>query len=510
MPRDSYVRVGIIMSQWIEQREAFYRIAIARGMVSAGELSEAFPLGSSLPPGKMEKWLDRFTRLPKGFSKPGRYVNRFKIGADPEFTFMVPGKTDARKDASSLKLKQGPAFGADNNGRLAEIRPHPSRSVVEVLASTLATLRWCAVLCPYAVTYEWHAGAWSVEDGLGGHVHFGRKRPNRRAEIAALDVISETLLDVGLFDADQQARRRAGDARRQLYGQVGDYRLQTHGYEYRTFPSWLDSPQLAFLTMTLAKLAVFEPGMVWRFERGPKNTQRMLNLLRYYKHCDDDARLALMMMQDGRFVRGGDFKSRWGIEAVAGIKGLPTIVPMSIKPSREDVEEMFDCLIGKKPLGMRIPTPTWAPTTPPRGYRMLIDNTTTIQRKGIGELCWDICYSEHDHAMSLHRDTTPGMSMKKPISVYKPLWERLPNKELFSWHRHEPGWVSIHPQAIDKGKSPEIRRMLLSGSLPLWKVRDVRPDSWEQWESYVKIAKKFEYRGTVMEGCGPLPGVGKG
>src|SRR5579863_4130760 len=127
---------GISMSQWLKQRNEFYKVMITQGITRLEELTEAFPLGYSVPQERIEKWFCRLLKSPKGFSEQRRYVNRFKIGADPEFIFQTELKaTDeydkiisksVRVDASQLKLRQGLAFGADNNGRLTEIRPYPS------------------------------------------------------------------------------------------------------------------------------------------------------------------------------------------------------------------------------------------------------------------------------------------------------------------------------------------------------------------------------------------------
>lgn len=498
------------MSKWIEQREAFYKIAVARGMTREEEIKEAFPLGSSLPPGKMEKWLRRFIQLPGEFSSQRRYVNRFKLGADPEFVFTVVGKDQARKDASQFKLKQGPAFGADNNGRLAEIRPYPSRSALEVCASVLATLRWMAVLYPHTLGYDWRAGAWQIEDGLGGHVHFGRKRPGRKQEVAALDVIEESMIEAGLFDRFEQSRRREGDSHRQLYGQLGDYRLQAHGYEYRTFPSWLDSPELAFLTITLSKLGVHDPGVIWKYVSGQENFLRLTNLLRYYKECDDDARLALVMLKDLALARGGDFKGRWGISVLGkeGVRSssLPQIIPLSIKPTDKDIAELFDHFAKKTPLVMRVPEPTWSPTEPPRGYRMLIDSTQTIGKKGLGEMCWDMCYHEN-YPIGLVREATARTSWVRPITIPRQMWETLP-KNPFESHGSDNGLIYINPTAIDKGRSGELRRQLLSGLLPIWKVKDVRASSYEQWKTHVQKPKQpRRYIGSFIREEGKLPGI---
>ena len=494
------------MSKWIEQREAFYKIAIARGMTKPEELKEAFPLGTEVPRERLTRWLARLTEVPKDFASQRRYVNRFKVGADPEFTFIARGTT-SRKDAQAFSLKQGPAFGADNNGRLAEIRPHPSRSVVEVCASVLATLRWMAILHPQTTSYEWHAGAWSVEDGLGGHVHFGRKRPNRAREIAALDSIEETMLDLGLFDAVQQETRRGGDSHHQLYGRLGDFRLQAHGYEYRTFPSWLDSPELAFLTMTLAKLGVHDPSFVWPYKKGANNNNRLVNFLSYYKNSDDDARLASAMLKGRVFGRGGDFKPRWGISVLGMIGGQrPSVVPLSIKPSKEDTAEMFEYLLNQTPLKMRIPTPTWEPINPPRGYRMVIDSSQTIQRKGIGELCWDICCSEQ-MMLSIARENVPGHNRRRPVAIWRDLGRSIPNN-IFAKHGISQEIIFIHPESLDQGRSGAIRQLLLSGALPLWRVKDVQPNSWDQWKAHGFLPKKKNlYCGEVIYGDGQLPGI---
>src|SRR5581483_8667143 len=123
---------------------AFYRVAISHGISAPEGMHRAFPLGCAVSEQILESWLKRLQKLPE-FGPQRRYVNRFKVGADPEFVFVSSGLTrdeDSRVDAHHLGLQQGPAFGADNNGRLAEIRPHPSRSALRVCASILSTLRW--------------------------------------------------------------------------------------------------------------------------------------------------------------------------------------------------------------------------------------------------------------------------------------------------------------------------------------------------------------------------------
>lgn len=466
-------------------------------MSSVEEIAKAFPLGSALPPGKLETWMKRLLRMPRDFTSQRRYVNRFRIGADPEFVFMARGREVdgghiARKDARGMYLKQGPAFGADNNGRLAEIRPYPSRSAIEVVASVLATLRWMAIHNPIAMKYEWHSGGYIQDDGIGGHVHFGRKRPNRVAEIAALDNVEETLLDLGVFSAEEARLRRGGDARHQIYGMPGDFRLQAHGYEYRTFPSWLDSPELAFLTLTLSKLAVHEPNMVWRHGKSTAevNLQRVRNLLSFYKFKDDDARLALVMLKRAIPAhRGGDFRARWGITGdLLKAPSIPKVgyIPSAIRPDKTDISEMFDYLAGRlNRLPNRIPKPSWTPTGPPDGnYYMVIDQTETLQQKGLGELVLDLC-CHGSRALFFQSAARGGIPQGKLIQIPKNLSRELPSEEaaLFATHTLDDRTVYISQEGRE-GQSSSARKLLMSGALPVWRVRDCQKESFAHWKKH--------------------------
>lgn len=495
------------------RKAALYRIAIEHGLQSPEELCKFLPLGSSVPQEKLSGWLHQFFRLPKKFSDRRRYVNRFKLGADPEFIFAncdraTDGRViaSARVDASAMGLAQGPAFGADNNGRLAEIRPYPSRSAVEVVASILCTLRWMVTQVPSIVSYEWLSGAYLLDDGLGGHVHFGRKRPNRKLEVEALDSIEEGLLYLGVYPKDQVDRRRAGDARRQIYGALGDFRLQQHGYEYRTFPSWLDSPELAFLTLVVSKLSVQMPDL-YRFKGANPILEhaRLRNFLAYFKGVDDDARLALLMLDRGLPTQRGDnFAPRWGIKKENAPKKLVRIpiIPPCIKPDAQSVQEVFESLQSGKPLGFRVPEVTWAPTAPPKGYRMCSEFVNTILAKGLGELVWDLCCHESQHIYF-----QAGRQGTYPLIIARDLLKRLPA----DWKRRFEGRASssdlkansvvIAPEWREGARAVHMKRLLLNGLFPVWRVRDCKENSFQLWQertklytpTSAKLAGKIEY-----------------
>lgn len=511
--------VQLFRMKYLKQREEFCRVAIDTGMYTCEQIDKAFPLGHSLPPGKLQTWLGRLLRMPATFSDQKRYINRFKLGADPEFVFLQRNREEGyagRKDARGFNLKQGPAFGADNNGRLAEIRPYPSRSSVEVCASILATLRWMVAARPETSKYEWHAGAFIQDDGLGGHVHFGRKRPGRALEVAALDSLEETLLDLNVFSKAEALRRRQGDARHQIYGALGDYRLQAHGYEYRTFPSWLDSPELAFFTLTLSKLTVHEPNLVWRYIKATPeiNLQKIRNFLSFYKTKDDDARLALVLLK--RMLpmhRGGDFRARWGImpNFVANpFTPKAGFIPSAIKPSMQDINEMFLYLLGEGGLPWRIPTPTWSPSSPPEGYYMVLDNVDTLQQKGLGELILDICAS-HERPLVIAGGLRDAR--KQAVTIPERLAQQLPVEvaRLYGQHRHDNQTIFLDPESRTHRVS-EVRTLLTSGALPLWRVKDCKRDSYQQWSSHAVKSppkKRQQWVGHfIVEpvGMGPLPG----
>jgi hypothetical protein len=485
-----------------EQHEAFKKLMIQQGISRLEQLNQALPFGCSVPQPKIDKWFNRLQEVPSHFGAQKRYVNRFKLGADPEFIFV--NKTGERHDARLLRLAQGLAFGMDNNGRLTEIRPYPSRSALNVTASILAALRWMVLLYPATLNYYWMCGAFLLGDGLGGHVHFGRKRPGRELEVKALDAIEEELVAARVYPYAEVIARRAGDLHHQYYGQLGDIRKQMHGYEYRTFPSWLDSPELAFLTITLAKLAVHNPTLAQGYaplESVGRRFQRIRNLLAYYKDIDDDARLALQMTSKHFPIHmGGDFKERWGIGAgLCGVKGI-SYIPSCIKPDAKDIQEMFDYLSGALPLTCRVPTPTWVPLAPPNGYHMVISTTQTWGAKGLGELIADLCtYNGNLYPIVNSKEMKKGVFFSIPRKMADTLpngWQRFCGNKI-AVHNHDQYIISSE-KSRETATFSECRRLLLETVFPYWKISEVKADSSDQWKSTLRKDQKKKFAGTVL------------
>ncbi|MEC0249459.1 hypothetical protein P4H65_27130, partial [Paenibacillus chitinolyticus] len=81
---------------------------------------------------------------------------------------------------------------------------------------------------------------------LGGHVHFSRCWLNSHL-LRALD--NYLALPLMMIEGETTALRRP------RYGLLGDYRRQRHGgFEYRTLPSWLVSPEIALGVFALARI----------------------------------------------------------------------------------------------------------------------------------------------------------------------------------------------------------------------------------------------------------------
>lgn len=486
-----------------EQREAFKRLMIQQGICKLEQLNQALPFGCSVPQPKIDKWLNRLLEVPTGFSTQKRYVNRFKLGADPEFIFTKNGQ---RQDAKNLDLQQGLAFGMDNNGRLTEIRPYPSRSALNVVASILSTLRWMTVFRPNTLLYNWQAGAYLMNDGIGGHVHFGRKRPGRDEEIRALDAIEEELEAVQAYPRAEILARRAGDAHNQHYGQFGDFRKQLHGYEYRTFPSWLDSPELAFLTITLAKLVVQNPVLAQGYiplHSLDRHFQRIRNLLAYYKDMDDDARLALKLISKHFPVHiGGDFKGRWGIGPIACSAKDILYIPSCIKPNAEDVLDVFAHLSEGQPLPCRVSVPTWGPLSPPKGYQMVISTVNTHGAKGLGELVYDVCSFQYSPFVLINnRELAKGVFFSIPKTLADTLpadWRRFTGHKIVV-HQNDH-YVYSSEQARAVSTFMECRRLLLETVLPFWRISTVKADSHLQWKSMLVKTPKTRFVGKTLAG----------
>ncbi len=317
---------------------------------------------TGVPPYLVKKWMKKFFAVPEAIEFPTapRLVNHFSLGADPEFAFV--DKNQRYIHAEKLGMNTLLPFGCDMAGRQAELRAYSSRFVLEVVASLVDTLRWIPSF--YATnSLQWLAPAFINRDGCGGHVHFGRKRPTRDAEIDILNSITNLLTKMGVFDI--QGTKDRTDLTN--FGKLGDFRFQSHGYEYRTFPTWLSSPWVAYLTLVISKLALHF-GTPITYVNGKEKIQ-LINLLRLYRYLDDDAAIALKAwsLWGTPQYNAMCFKTRWGVYdgpvySALNKKNIQEYYfPSSLKPEEATIRELLYLFLTGTPLKLRDPQPTWEP-----------------------------------------------------------------------------------------------------------------------------------------------------
>jgi len=309
--------------------------------------------GVQVPDMLKARWLKQLdtVKIPKEMN--WKLMNRFMMGADPEF-ILTNNRDGGYLFAESMGLDTLRAFGADMSGRQAELRVAPSRSCVELLAGVLETLRWMNVFLGEPQV-EWRAPAFYVRDGCGGHIHFGRRRPYRPAEIKNLDRATGLLLAAGVLDANENRNRIANG-----YGRNGDFRIQPHGYEYRTTPTWLCSPEVAFITLVISKLTLLHPQPFPVSQTGA--VHQLMNLLALYKGLDDDAAIAYAWIKRNGLPRHqvDNFKMRWGIPpSTAGERDTQLrnarqryFIPEVIPPSQRAKRQIFEYLTMYRPMNV--------------------------------------------------------------------------------------------------------------------------------------------------------------
>jgi hypothetical protein len=459
------------------------------------------------PPRLLNRWFSRMEApaLLPNLEKP-RLVNHFKVGADPEFVFIRKGVVLNPED---LSFQVGLAFGADLCGRLVELRPEADRSVLRVTASLLDSLRWMSVYYPECLDFEWIAYPLVGRDGLGGHVHFGRKKNTRKEEVFSLDRLAHYLFNGAVLNKMGQDERTKSTH----YGRMGDIRPQKHGYEYRTLPSWLENPWLSFLVMTLGKLVVLHG-----LEKTDSTNFRqiMSNLLALYKGLDDDAAIAWHALQKFGWPsqQGLDFRGAWGIPMVVpvgadsypnktwrlGLKevSLPPMIPGMIPPSEESVMELLTHLTQGTQITWRLPEPNWPEARLPQAYYPLYHHSRSVHTVGVADVIHGIVGSKKLPSISLSitdRHGTFGVGeglaklLKGGLKLLQTVVEKeLPNRGKTPIRVYDGEKLSITLGPDLREGQPNIagvRRVLLSGLLPFWKGSEVKTDSFEVWQKRI-------------------------
>lgn len=493
-------------------RAELLREALLKGWTKAADVEAPWP--QQIEPARIARWYKHLYSAPSEPLPVGnRLVNHFMLGADPEFVFHDGSQ---RIDARNYHLKAGPAFGADNNGRLCELRPQPSRSALSVLASLWLAMRWLAVFQPQVLRAHWRSGGFFEGDGLGGHVHFGRKRTKfRDREVAVLDRLTHLQFVAGIFDREEgrlRVRRAQGAPAGQPYGALGDMRRQPHGYEYRTLPSWIDNPWLAYFNLVLAKLVVAFPDMVAPLAQqdadlAPERARSQLRmLLAYWQAQDDDARLAAAILARRGFPEhafGTDFKPNWGlfVEGPLGAKreaSAPSVLPETVPARLEDEQELASAMFEGRPPELTELKPTWTPSTLPSGYVHAIQLVDTKVAPGLGEFVMPLCtYREMEISIANLGHSPSALALPRALRAKANQLGDLGVPVEFaadSWNIYVNASKDFTLEQLYRARD----RMLASGLLPIWDIAKVQADSYSTWAALVSAGPK-EAKGSKVE-----------
>lgn len=165
----------------------------------------------------------------------------FTIGCDPELICRRNGQfVPANKF-----FKSNSSFGLDGSDSVAEIRPGFSESPIDITAKIYQILDYGH---SKVSDLELFAGHYQNNYAIGGHTHFS-VQPDP-AVLDGLDIVLGSLSNC-IDDKEQRHKRE-----RSGYGKKSSVRRKPYGFEYRTPGSFLFSPSVTLVHLTLAKLTV--------------------------------------------------------------------------------------------------------------------------------------------------------------------------------------------------------------------------------------------------------------
>lgn len=421
-----------------------------------------------------------------------RLLNRFSLGADPEFIFTDPLKNSYiyAEDIGGFNTLE--AFGCDMAGRQAEIRAYPSRFALEVVASVCDSLRWMSYKGgPPVYTLNWRAMAWNGKDGCGGHIHLGRKTPHRAKDVEILDTVTLALLNANILNKGLNEFRVSNTN----FGKSGDYRLQPHGYEYRALPTSLSSPFLMYFVLVVNKLAVLE-----RYSFCTSNIlEQVFNLLNAHAKADYDAAILLKALerygppQDDQ----SDFKARWGI-AQGPEERERAFYPSVISPERKTCEELFEHFVHGVNLPAHVPNPTWKPFVLPKAF-----NTVFIQPHTLGHLP-DIGANlvSKSHKVSVRVGnyfaiTGKGLPFSKIKEAFRKEGTQYSPLFLLSGNSKAIDIEITRDMCKSQMDCRAVKRVLTNFDLfPVCKADLIRKVDWDKWA--VQTPTKQKYIGKVI------------
>lgn len=260
-----------------------------------------------------------------------REYRRAVLGADPEFTVrdLYTGRTVALSRYLPARGRLGLDRALMRGSRVArpigEIRPHPDDDPEELVAQIHRLLLRLYRRLSHS-RYAWIAGNGLAPYSTGGHIHISNI-PLTTGLLRALDVYLAILFL--LVEHPAKARRR-----RRRYGGLGDFRRKPWGFEYRTVPSWLVSPDYTRAAFVLAKIVAehwprlqldpfLSPDTQGAFYSCRKSVfhpywsrlRRDLESLPGYDQFGEALEPLIETVEEGRiWAEGRDFGRQWGFQ----------------------------------------------------------------------------------------------------------------------------------------------------------------------------------------------------
>lgn len=186
------------------------------------------------------------------------------VGCDPEFLAISIHTGDVVSFHGSCINDYG-NVGSDHGGSVGELRPKfgTPKQVVENLRSQIAWIK-----ASYPDIQIVAGGGRGYGRSIGGHIHIGgiklqncyssftrqRNRGMRAVQIDSMNPEHKLIFAFDFFIGRRmkkiQGGQRGGSGN---YGAPSDIETKTHGFEYRTPPSWLTDPVLAEATLVVAQ-----------------------------------------------------------------------------------------------------------------------------------------------------------------------------------------------------------------------------------------------------------------
>ena len=401
------------------------------------------------------KGLERQWRV--GYREIPRLVNRFTVGA----RVMVGARREGELRASATV--PGGFARLQPATRSVMITAKGSRRVLEVVGNLAFALQGADALSTHPGNYAWESGGWLKEGfPLSGRVGFARLRTeNRLREVAALDEVMELLIAAGVFSQVEQKLRNTWAMA--PVGLPGDWKKQSWGWEYRGFPSFVESPAQAMLVLTLAKLAVVRPDLVlnpghWEGRPGEAE-HRIKMLLAFFRGLDDDAELCWeMLRRHGLPTKPRGMNTVWGITFLPRVerKGIGVVAAKATESIRAKVwaalveNTPIPVIGGYESLMVEIPK-GWKPVgMVPMVFR------GTLHR---GEHSDVVAARLHESEME-----APTWWVQRQKEKITRLGVKVKSK---------PSYSFVLSSYALKYKLPAFKELLCDGSIGVWKLEDV-------------------------------------